>query len=158
MKHELQQLVKTFIANSRERQGQVDFYLDRVEDCISPGLQVKFALWGLDQKDEFYQQPGLWSTLLAKEVGLTPEQMVQLKEQRSAVAATREDLKRCEKMVKDVSLLLPRCASLYLAVLPSSLACFSHLDSCFLLCRRCETRLGRICTPSTSRWIRSRVS
>lgn len=99
---ELQVLVKRFVENSRERQAQVDFYLDRVADCISPGLQVKFALWGLDQKDEFYEQPGLWSTLLAKEVGLTPEQMEKLKAQRLAVVSTRMQLMECENMVKQM--------------------------------------------------------
>jgi hypothetical protein len=42
---QLADLVKKFVSNSRERQGNIDFYLDRVEDCLQPGLQVKFAIW-----------------------------------------------------------------------------------------------------------------
>jgi hypothetical protein len=62
---ELSHLLKKFVQNSRERQARVDFYLDRVHDSLMPGNQVKFAIWGLDQPDEFYQKPdGLWITLM----------------------------------------------------------------------------------------------
>jgi hypothetical protein len=48
-----------------ERQARVDFYLDRVHDSLMPGNQVKFAIWGLDQAEEFYTKPdGLWLTLM----------------------------------------------------------------------------------------------
>lgn len=51
---QLNEFVKRFVENSRERQSNVDFYLDRVQDCLMPGLQVKFAIWGLSQEDAFY--------------------------------------------------------------------------------------------------------
>ena len=71
----LNDYTKKFVENSRERQSNVDFYMDRVQECLTPGLQVKFAMWGLDQQDEFYNKPGLWTSLMHKEVGLSDAQM-----------------------------------------------------------------------------------
>jgi hypothetical protein len=39
-------LVRQFVENSRDRQSQVETYLDRVEESLTPGLQAKFAMWG----------------------------------------------------------------------------------------------------------------
>jgi len=41
----------------------------------SSGAQAKFALWGLDQDDEFYEKPGLWKTLMSDEIGLDDTQV-----------------------------------------------------------------------------------
>jgi hypothetical protein len=97
-------LVASFVGNSRQRQQAVDFYLDRVEDCLSPGLQVKFALWGLDQSDDFYEKPGLWVSLMSKEVGLTPEQMAALRTHRVSIHAERLALQQCEARLKETRL------------------------------------------------------
>jgi len=93
-------LIKRFALNSRERQSAADFYLDRVQECLVPGLQVKFALWGLNQSDEFYSQPGgLWQSLMAKEVGLSVEQMDFLKSKRLNMRQERQALHECERLV-----------------------------------------------------------
>lgn len=42
----IQELVRQFVENSRERQAQVETYLDRVQESLTPGLQAKFAMWG----------------------------------------------------------------------------------------------------------------
>jgi len=89
--------------NSRERQAAADFYLDRVQECLMPGLQVKFALWGLNQSDEFYSQPGgLWHSLMEKEVGLSTEQMDHLKSKRSNMRQERQALHECERLLTQI--------------------------------------------------------
>lgn len=109
-------LVQQFVENSRTRQSKVEHFLDCVSDCIcesapplsscffltlnsaatAPGLQVKFALWGLDQNDDFYEKPGLWSSLLSTEIGLSMEQMQRLKERRNSIHAQRQSLATAE--------------------------------------------------------------
>lgn len=65
---QIQALVRQFVDNSRSRQALVELHLDRVEESLTPGLQAKFAMWGLDQADDFYTKPGLWTSLMSKEV------------------------------------------------------------------------------------------
>ena len=89
--------------NSRERQGHVELHFDRVAACLSPGLQVRFAMWGLDQSDEFYStsQPGLWSSLMQGEIGLEARQMDWLLAKREAMHAERKNLQTCELMLRE---------------------------------------------------------
>lgn len=54
--HQISQLMRQFVENSRERQAQMESHFDHVIEAITPGLQAKFAMWGLDQNDEFYTQ------------------------------------------------------------------------------------------------------
>jgi len=80
----------------------VDFYLDRVHDSLMPGNQVKFAIWGLDQNEEFYQKPdGLWFTLM-KQVGLSADQIAVLKSRRAAIHAERVNLQQCQEELRQV--------------------------------------------------------
>ena len=99
--HELQELVTRFVYNSRERQGHVDYYFDRVSHCLSPGLQVRFAMWGLTQSDDFYSAPGLWQSLMEGEIGLDGPQMEWILSKREAIHAERKNLQTCELMLRE---------------------------------------------------------
>ena len=98
---ELHELVTRFVYNSRERQGHVLSYFERVQECLKPGLQVRFAMWGLDQADSFYTQPGLWSSLMQGEIGLDARQMDWILSKREAIHAERHNLATCELMLKE---------------------------------------------------------
>ena len=98
---ELHELVTRFVYNSRERQGHVLYHFDRVSQCLSPGLQVRFAMWGLDQQDSFYTQPGLWSSLMQGEIGLDERQMEWILSKREAIHAERKNLSTCELMLRE---------------------------------------------------------
>ena len=97
---ELHDLVTRFVFNSRERQGNVLYYFDRVQQCLTPGLQVRFVLWGLDQPDAFYQG-GLWSSLMQGEIGLDARQMQWILSKREAIHAERKNLSTCELMLRE---------------------------------------------------------
>ena len=99
--YELQELVTRFVYNSRERQGHVDYYFDRVAHCLSPGLQVRFAMWGLTQPDEFYSSPGLWQSLMEGEIALDGPQMDWILSKRDAIQAERKNLQTCELMLRE---------------------------------------------------------
>jgi hypothetical protein len=94
--------VQMFVETSREIQSQVEYNLDRVEDIISPSLQIKFTLWGLDQSDDFYDTPGLFTSLLCDELGLSVEQIAKLKAFRNKMHFHRQELKRAEEMLRDL--------------------------------------------------------
>jgi hypothetical protein len=98
----LQEQVNTFMETSREVQSQLEYNLDRVEDVISPSLQIKFTLWGLDQNDDFYDTPGLWSSLLSEELGLSLEQVEKLKSFRGRMHHHRQQLKHAEILLRDL--------------------------------------------------------
>lgn len=98
----IHELVRQFVENSRERQSQVETYLDRVEESLTPGLQSKFAMWGLDQNDDFYSKPGLWTSLMSKEIGLTPQQLATILSKRPAIHQERKNLATCELMIKEL--------------------------------------------------------
>eukprot|EP00475_Leptophrys_vorax_P011567 TRINITY_DN18130_c0_g1_i1.p1 TRINITY_DN18130_c0_g1~~TRINITY_DN18130_c0_g1_i1.p1 ORF type:complete len:591 (-),score=102.29 TRINITY_DN18130_c0_g1_i1:680-2404(-) len=92
--------VQMFIETSREAQSQVEYNIDRVEDIISPTLQIKFTLWGLDQSDDFYDAPaGLWTSLLCDEVGLSVEQISKLKSFRTKMHSHRQELRHVEELL-----------------------------------------------------------
>ena len=98
---ELQELVTRFVYNSRERQGHVDYYFDRVSASLQPGLQVRFAMWGLTQPDAFYGAPGLWQSLMEGEIGLDTQQMEWILSKRTAIHAERKNLQTCELMLRE---------------------------------------------------------
>ena len=58
--------VHELIKNSRERRLKALSLLDKASEYLTPIIQTKFCLWGLDQQDEFYEGQGLWSALLFK--------------------------------------------------------------------------------------------
>eukprot|EP00475_Leptophrys_vorax_P036784 TRINITY_DN6272_c1_g1_i2.p1 TRINITY_DN6272_c1_g1~~TRINITY_DN6272_c1_g1_i2.p1 ORF type:complete len:355 (-),score=86.17 TRINITY_DN6272_c1_g1_i2:127-1191(-) len=98
----LKEQVNMFVETSREVQSQMEYNLDRVEDIISPSLQIKFTLWGLDQNDEFYDTPGLWSSLLCGELRLSNEQVEQLKRFRGKMHSHREQLLHAEFLLREL--------------------------------------------------------
>ena len=67
---------------------------------VVPGLQVKFALWALSQDDDFYDKPGLWKTVMGGEIGLSPEQMEELKKFREPVMQIRGCLSNLQVRMK----------------------------------------------------------
>jgi transcription factor HY5 len=98
-KSEVSSLVRQFVLNSRERQSRFDLLMDQVTDSIVPGLQVKFALWGLDQDEDFYRTSGLWTTLMRDEVQLTDAQLRSITSERVLIRQERERLAECERLV-----------------------------------------------------------
>jgi Mg2+ and Co2+ transporter CorA len=102
-REQLSALIRSFTANSRARQARVDHHLDQVEDCLTPGLQVRFVLWALDQSDEFYSAPNnLWSRVMVQEVGVTPEQVRLILSRRRIIHEERQRLLACERALKDL--------------------------------------------------------
>eukprot|EP01083_Nonionella_stella_P172530 592379_1 len=100
---QISSLCDRFVANSRVRQSRIQYHLDRVEDCITPGLQVKFVLWGLDQSSEFYDKPdGLWVGLMRDELRLSDEQVGQLRAQQTQIALDRAALARTERTITEL--------------------------------------------------------
>jgi len=101
---QLTSLVKKFVQNSRERQAKVDFYMDRVYDCLMPGTQVKFAMWGLDQSDEFYgKKDGLWQSLM-QAIGLNSAQENAMQQLRPAMHRERVALQQAQHLLKQCRL------------------------------------------------------
>jgi len=98
----ISELLRQFVANSRQRQGQVDAYLDRVEEALTPGLQAKFAMWGLDQNSDFYEKPGLWTSLMSKEIGLNNDQLNTILSKRAIIHQERVNLAHCERLVREL--------------------------------------------------------
>mmetsp|Transcript_22320 Transcript_22320/g.31231 ORF Transcript_22320/g.31231 Transcript_22320/m.31231 type:complete len:548 (+) Transcript_22320:65-1708(+) len=89
---EIKMLVQQFVTNSRQHK---DLFWRHAEDTlgsINPGAQAKFALWGLDQDDEFYEKPGLWKTLMSDEIGLDDSQMKKLLRCRERVRESKNEL------------------------------------------------------------------
>lgn len=97
----LESSIRQFVANSRERQSKVFHHLDRASECLEPGLQVKFALWGLDQPEEFFSQPGIWQELMHKHVQVTPEQLAKITARKERIHAERVALASCQRMLKE---------------------------------------------------------
>ena len=92
-----------------------NYFLERCEDSLgrlleillrlislAPTLHEKFTLWGLDQRDEFYEDLGLWKSLLKDELGLTEEQTGELQRFRPAAKRLRESLAVGEGMLRDL--------------------------------------------------------
>ena len=89
---ELKQVVDSFITNSHKRQTSIDLYFHQLEKTLIPSVAVKFALWGLSQPDEFYQNDGLWQGVMGREVGLTSDQMGELLECKQDVTVAVNEL------------------------------------------------------------------
>ncbi|CEO98131.1 BZIP domain-containing protein [Plasmodiophora brassicae] len=87
---------------ARQRLSAVLHALDMADLCLAPPLQVKFALWSLDQPDAFYDRPGLWLSLLQTEIGMSPEQMETLRSRRMSVRAERRNLAHASLMMKEI--------------------------------------------------------
>ena len=69
--------------------------------CSVPGLQVKFTLWGLDQPSDQFSKPGLWTSLMYNEVGLSEEQMRLILSRKEFIHQERRALAQCQKLLKD---------------------------------------------------------
>lgn len=96
-------LVDQFVSNRRLRQNTINAHLDEVQDALEQGDPVQFAFWSLDQDSSFYQSPGTAPRMLevlAKEIGLTAEQMLQVNAHRGAIREDREGLKRCHALLQ----------------------------------------------------------
>ena len=91
--------VHELIKNSRERRLKALSLLDKASEYLTPIIQTKFCLWGLDQQDEFYEGQGLWSALLFKELGLTEAQAAKLKERRPFIHTERQNIMLAEKLI-----------------------------------------------------------
>eukprot|EP00468_Gymnochlora_sp_CCMP2014_P008031 CAMPEP_0167754332 /NCGR_PEP_ID=MMETSP0110_2-20121227/8211_1 /TAXON_ID=629695 /ORGANISM="Gymnochlora sp., Strain CCMP2014" /LENGTH=525 /DNA_ID=CAMNT_0007640199 /DNA_START=36 /DNA_END=1613 /DNA_ORIENTATION=- len=89
---ELKKLVTKFVSNSRRSQELHYQQIEKTRKSITPGAQAKFALWGLDQDDEFYAQPGLWKTLMTDEIGLDENQVQSLLRTRASVREVKVEL------------------------------------------------------------------
>lgn len=76
----LARLMTTFVAESRQRQNSFGGFLDKLEEALVPDVHAKFALWGLNQTDDFYRRdkPALWNAVMSQEVGLSADQLSQL--------------------------------------------------------------------------------
>uniref|UniRef100_A0A7S2U132 BZIP domain-containing protein n=1 Tax=Lotharella oceanica TaxID=641309 RepID=A0A7S2U132_9EUKA len=89
---EIKRLVTKFVSKSREHQALFWRQIDNTKKSITPGAQAKFALWGLDQDDEFYSKPGLWKTLMTEEIGLDDIQVRKLMRVRQNVREAKSEL------------------------------------------------------------------
>lgn len=65
-----------------------------------------FALFslspGLDQNDDFYTKPGLWTSLMSKEIGLAPNQLAAILAKRPAIHQERKNMVQCESMIAEL--------------------------------------------------------
>eukprot|EP00467_Chlorarachnion_reptans_P019552 CAMPEP_0114506114 /NCGR_PEP_ID=MMETSP0109-20121206/11242_1 /TAXON_ID=29199 /ORGANISM="Chlorarachnion reptans, Strain CCCM449" /LENGTH=367 /DNA_ID=CAMNT_0001684655 /DNA_START=273 /DNA_END=1373 /DNA_ORIENTATION=- len=99
---ELAELLKQYVQTSKDRQFRIDYFLNRVKDSLTPGLQVKFAIWSMTQDQGFYarDQAGLWDTLMRKEIRVSEEQEKRLLSERALVAQERRNLLACDKDIE----------------------------------------------------------
>jgi len=103
---ELIDLIKSYAQASQDRQGRIDYYLNRVKECMTPGLQVKFAIWSLTQDKDFYSKSpggggGLWDSLMRKELELTEEQEQKVLAERDDLAVKRRNLLQADRELED---------------------------------------------------------
>eukprot|EP00954_Amorphochlora_amoebiformis_P027888 1388610-Amorphochlora_amoeboformis.AAC.1 len=94
---ELKGLVTRFVTNSRQNQELFWRHIQMTNNSLNPGAQAKFALWGLDQDDEFYAKPGLWKTLMTEEIGLDEIQVRKLLRLRQGVKDVKSELLLLQK-------------------------------------------------------------
>jgi len=92
-------LTEQLVANSWLRQSRMEYQLDRVEQSLTPGLQVKFLLWGLDKPEDFFDQPELWWLVLANEIKLTDKQLEELRNHQGSFIKERKQLQQLHKML-----------------------------------------------------------
>eukprot|EP00475_Leptophrys_vorax_P039320 TRINITY_DN7084_c0_g1_i1.p1 TRINITY_DN7084_c0_g1~~TRINITY_DN7084_c0_g1_i1.p1 ORF type:complete len:451 (+),score=101.34 TRINITY_DN7084_c0_g1_i1:72-1355(+) len=98
---EIRELLSAYIRNGRKKQNTAEYYLGRCETALAPSLQVKFAMWGLGQSDDFYDQPGIWRTIMGEEIGLSEQQLQEMKKFRNAVQQARGSLQNvCSRLKK----------------------------------------------------------
>eukprot|EP00475_Leptophrys_vorax_P029233 TRINITY_DN42709_c0_g1_i1.p1 TRINITY_DN42709_c0_g1~~TRINITY_DN42709_c0_g1_i1.p1 ORF type:complete len:590 (-),score=140.02 TRINITY_DN42709_c0_g1_i1:78-1847(-) len=98
---EIRDLLFAYIRNGRKKQNTAEYYLGRCDTALTPSLQLKFAMWGLSQTDDFYDQPGIWRTIMMDEIGLSEQQLQEMKQFREAVQQTRSCLQGvCARLKK----------------------------------------------------------
>jgi hypothetical protein len=96
--------MRSFIENWKERQSQSQSYLNRLSDCLLPGVQAKFILWLLSREESFYSNPnGLW-TALVHELGITEQQGEELLQCRESMTAQKDEVLVMQKQVEQVRL------------------------------------------------------
>eukprot|EP01083_Nonionella_stella_P091285 255202_1 len=98
---EIQNMCERFQSEPSDRQKKSDYYLDRVNECVMPGLQVKFLLWIASQKSDFYEKEGLWQSLL-KEIGLSEEQVALATQRKYRMKNDRDEVLQIAKMTDDL--------------------------------------------------------
>lgn len=99
-RQELVEKLSEFSELYREFHTKVDYHLDRIEESIDPSLQIKFALWGLDQADDFYDNPGLWTSLMRDELGIAEDVLEKIKSYRGKMHEHRRDLLKAEDCLR----------------------------------------------------------
>jgi hypothetical protein len=98
------ELMQVFIQNWKERQSQSQSYLNRLSECLLPGVQAKFILWLLSREESFYSNHhGLW-TALVHELGITEQQGEELLQCREAITAQKDEVLVMQKHVEQVRL------------------------------------------------------
>eukprot|EP00475_Leptophrys_vorax_P044739 TRINITY_DN9073_c0_g1_i2.p1 TRINITY_DN9073_c0_g1~~TRINITY_DN9073_c0_g1_i2.p1 ORF type:complete len:494 (+),score=116.19 TRINITY_DN9073_c0_g1_i2:169-1650(+) len=89
---EIQNVISNFEKVTLGRKLELDECLTKVRNAITPSKQVKFLLWAFDQKDSFYEGPGLWNSLLGRELECSEEAVSHLKSMRDAIRKDRRGL------------------------------------------------------------------
>jgi hypothetical protein len=99
----LRDLCEKFVLNSRTRQSLFNYHASAAQACLLPGLQQTFAMWGLDQSNnEFYEPGGLWHTLMTQELHLTPQQQKAILAHRNTIHMERQRLAQCTQRLSAV--------------------------------------------------------
>lgn len=102
---QLKDLLRQLNETLRENYTIAKYYLDKLEEVMEPSTQVKFALIGMDQSDDFYgtnseaDVGNLWNTVMATEVGLSSAQISELMEHRPHLINQRVVLGRCNMLL-----------------------------------------------------------
>jgi molybdopterin converting factor small subunit len=101
---ELQDKVNLFIQVSRDSAfKKLEKALDRVEETVITPIEIKFAMWGLDQNEEFYENPfGIWNSLMYKEIGISKEQIDALRGFRHIMRKQRQEIFQVEKDIQNL--------------------------------------------------------
>lgn len=98
---ELSRLLDEHLRNSRERQSRVDYYVNHVKESLTPGLQVKFAIWALTQDESFYKKKDeLFYNLVHRELDLSPNQIERLMAERAKIANERKNILDCDRVLE----------------------------------------------------------
>ena len=72
-------LLRGFYEAFKQKVKMNTTHLDLLSKGSRPCLPLRFVQWLMSQSDKFYSDPnGLWTSLLAQEVGATPEQLAML--------------------------------------------------------------------------------
>lgn len=83
------QLVRGFYEAFKHKVEVNTTHLDLLGKGARPCMPLRFVQWLMAQGDKFYKDPnGLWNSLLAQEVGASPEQLSKLQNLRKELVAS----------------------------------------------------------------------